>query len=570
MRFAIATLLVLFISVSFAQKEVQIPSSIGIINPDKLENTENPTIKRWFLNNQQPVEIELLLVNIQPDFSEKITLYYGDSVIIVEGKKEYVHFVHELNLPPNQKVMVEMKHRKSITTPLYLVRKDHYHTATSYSNFLIWMVVGGYLFYVIIIGSFAIFSSNRLFLYYVVFEIVTFFLLLFQFNIFHAINADTAIFITIKNVLFFIYWLIQFVLIDRLINFSGLSHYIKKFVVYPALGLIALVTLIVAFGFSPLSNFWVLFGWIFYGFIITGVMIYVYFITKRKENLYLILGFFMHFLIVVFIFDSSIERSFYIPVQFHYFESLFIPFSRWALFLLILNILVLSFLIFISFSNVIKNFSYTQSEVNKLYFKSINAIIDGEEQERRQLKSYFESNFVQQINQQQTGIRSLLSNPVDPMALSISRDLDYLQKAVRSITDKTTLLKAEMKMWELIDVLIKMFGSRCKVNVHIDENLRNKIIKGDYLMHLYRIIQEVFQNIIRHADATEVNVKITYAKKFITYEISDNGTGYDMEKVSKSSGIGLKNIAYRTEILKGKFKIERLLMGTKFELKVPT
>lgn len=569
MRFAITILFILLYTALLAQKEVQIPSDIGIINPDKFENTQNSKIKRWFLNNQQPVDIDLLLVNIQPDFTEKITLFYNDTVIIVKGKKEYMHYVHELNLPPNQKVLVEMEHRKSITTPLYLVRKDHYHTATSYSNFLIWMVVGGYLFYVIIIGSFAIFSSNRLFLYYVVFELITFFLLLFQFNIFHAIDVDSNIFIRIKNVLFFVYWIIQLVLIDRLINFSGLSHYIKKFAVYPALCLIGLFMLIVAVGFSPLSNFWVLFSWIFYGFIITGMMLYVYFITKRKENLYLILGFILHFLIVIFIFDSSIERSFYIPVEFHYFESLFIPFSRWALFLLIINILVLSFLIFISFSHVIRNFSYTQSEVNKLYFKSINAIIDGEEQERRQLKSYFESNFIQQINQQQTGIRSLLSNPDDPMAQSIARDLEYLEKAVKSITDKTTLLKAEMKMEELIDILIKMFGSQCKVNVHIDENLRTKIIKGDYLMHLYRIIQEVFQNIIRHAHATEVNVKITYAKKFITYEISDNGTGYDVDKVSKSSGIGLKNIAYRAEILKGKFKIERLLMGTKFELKVP-
>jgi signal transduction histidine kinase len=226
-------------------------------------------------------------------------------------------------------------------------------------------------------------------------------------------------------------------------------------------------------------------------------------------------------------------------------------------------------LIFISFSYVIKTFSYTQSEVNKLYFKSINAIIDGEEQERRKLKSYFESNFIKSIESQQKSIENLLIDNEDAMSQSIVKDLAYLQNSVKGITDKTTMLKSEMTISDLIDTLIKMFGENFIVTVKIDKSLENTIVKGDYLVHFFRIIQEVFQNILRHAEANEVVVIIKKTRKEILIEVIDDGKGYELLNISKSSGIGLKNIAYRVEILKGKYKIGKMDKGTKFELSIP-
>lgn len=550
---------------------VKIPQAISFINSDSLEKDLVSSKYSFYIENTQPIDHSITIINLQPDFTEKVSIVTDSMIIKLSSNKQYMHYLTDLMVPPNSKVKIEIESKKKITTPLYITKTDYYQTATSYTNFVIWMVLGGYLFYIIIIGSFAIFSTNRLFVYFLLFEIVTFVLLLFQFNIFNDLKHDVSRILLAKSAFFFIYWIIQLFLIDKLINFSSLYPVIKKYVVYPVWIILtsALLYLFLGNNSSIVPNSLIFYFWIVYGWFVVVFLLYIYFKTRRKENLYLIVGFLMHLIIVSLIFDSSVERVLLIPLHFHYFESLLIPFSKWSLILLTISILTLSFLIFISFSYVIKTFSYTQSEVNKLYFKSINAIIDGEEQERRKLKSYFESNFIQTINQQQKSIESLLSDNEDSMSQSIIKDLAYLQNAVKGITDKTTMLKSEMTVSDLIDVLVKMFGEHISVTVKIDKSLENTLVKGDYLVHLFRIIQEVFQNILKHAGATEVWVNINKTKKQILVEITDDGKGYELFAASKSSGIGLKNIAYRVEILKGKYKIEKLNKGTKFELSIP-
>ena len=67
---------------------------------------------------------------------------------------------------------------------------------------------------------------------------------------------------------------------------------------------------------------------------------------------------------------------------------------------------------------------------------------------------------------------------------------------------------------------------------------------------IYRIIQEQLNNILKHANATEVAINLSQNKKFITLSIFDNGVGYDTAK--KSKGSGLSNIISRAKLYNGK------------------
>ncbi len=62
---------------------------------------------------------------------------------------------------------------------------------------------------------------------------------------------------------------------------------------------------------------------------------------------------------------------------------------------------------------------------------------------------------------------------------------------------------------------------------------------------IYRTIQEALNNIIKHASATRVEVHRRYLNGKLTFTISDNGKGFNLEQVAQSSGIGLKNIQER-------------------------
>ena len=70
---------------------------------------------------------------------------------------------------------------------------------------------------------------------------------------------------------------------------------------------------------------------------------------------------------------------------------------------------------------------------------------------------------------------------------------------------------------------------------------------------LYRFVQEALTNIVKHAQASQVEVRLQYRKKQITLAISDNGCG--MEDTPGSDGIGLIGIAERLKLVGGFLKI---------------
>jgi two-component system, NarL family, sensor kinase len=68
---------------------------------------------------------------------------------------------------------------------------------------------------------------------------------------------------------------------------------------------------------------------------------------------------------------------------------------------------------------------------------------------------------------------------------------------------------------------------------------------------LYRVIQESVNNVIKHAQATSLDISITQDEAGIDVMIEDNGKGFNFSEANKKDGIGLQNIKSRIEYLKG-------------------
>lgn len=86
----------------------------------------------------------------------------------------------------------------------------------------------------------------------------------------------------------------------------------------------------------------------------------------------------------------------------------------------------------------------------------------------------------------------------------------------------------------------------------------------------FRIIQETLHNIVKHAEATEIIINIDHQTTFSVITIADNGKGFDAIALDKNeSGIGLKNMKNRAQLINADFIIESsLLKGTKSFLKI--
>ncbi|CAA6813614.1 MAG: Histidine kinase [uncultured Aureispira sp.] len=94
-----------------------------------------------------------------------------------------------------------------------------------------------------------------------------------------------------------------------------------------------------------------------------------------------------------------------------------------------------------------------------------------------------------------------------------------------------------------------------KYQIHTNLNrIGNKIIHKNIKLQLFRIFQEVLTNIDKHANASEIEVYYRFDSRYLCLMIKDNGVGF---KTNDRTGLGLKNIALRTQILDSTYKIKQ-------------
>lgn len=91
-------------------------------------------------------------------------------------------------------------------------------------------------------------------------------------------------------------------------------------------------------------------------------------------------------------------------------------------------------------------------------------------------------------------------------------------------------------------------------------------------INLYRIVQEIIHNAIKHAEATELLIEFRQEGNMIVLAARDNGKGFNYEEKSKESkGLGLNNLLRRTELIGGKMYFEsKKGKGTTYTFEIPT
>ncbi len=98
------------------------------------------------------------------------------------------------------------------------------------------------------------------------------------------------------------------------------------------------------------------------------------------------------------------------------------------------------------------------------------------------------------------------------------------------------------------------------------------LLSKDASLHLYRIMQEVLSNMVKHSEAKAASITITNGAAGIEARIKDNGKGFEFsEKVKSGSSLGMKTLMERAKILKSKLKISSAPDdGTTVLLVIPT
>lgn len=119
------------------------------------------------------------------------------------------------------------------------------------------------------------------------------------------------------------------------------------------------------------------------------------------------------------------------------------------------------------------------------------------------------------------------------------------------------VVDADADFCEVIRTLLKNINHDQKLKLKLELDCLDNIASRDVQVAIYRIIQEQFANIKKHADATIVKVTLKQEKTDIVLQIKDDGKGF--EKSKHKTGIGLENIKRRAQILGGSVQIKSMV-----------
>jgi len=213
------------------------------------------------------------------------------------------------------------------------------------------------------------------------------------------------------------------------------------------------------------------------------------------------------------------------------------------------------------------------TNTTKVLDQATQSLLIGQENEKRRISKEIHDGIGQAI--------STVKLHLDYITQKVSnsqrkRDLHRVNDMVSEIADDLRNLSHDLLPSSLVDFgvvttvknLAKRINRAKSHNVVFKTELTDKDIDLNYALNIYRIVQELINNSIKHSQCKEVTVNLSSTEKTIKLIISDDGVGCEELKIS--DGIGLYNIKNRLSSLNAELRIiTELNKGFKAIIRIP-
>ena len=148
----------------------------------------------------------------------------------------------------------------------------------------------------------------------------------------------------------------------------------------------------------------------------------------------------------------------------------------------------------------------------------------------------------------------------------IGKTIDELSNLSRSLNAD---MIASQGLINALEAEVERINRSAKINIVMHVFGETRFLESQKELILFRIIQEAFHNIIKHAGAGIAQLQLYFHEKELQVLITDDGIGYNAHH-SKQNGAGISNMRSRVAALKGSFSIEGIQdKGTTITIKIP-
>ncbi len=226
-----------------------------------------------------------------------------------------------------------------------------------------------------------------------------------------------------------------------------------------------------------------------------------------------------------------------------------------------------------AFNNMAEQLSIQSKQIEQDKLLRISSVIDAQENERQRLSRDLHDGLGQMLLAVKMKLEQAKKSSNEKNTSSIAEAIELIKNTIAEIrTISNDLMPTVLANFGLAEGLTKL----CR------DSLQNPLIKFNYecnnledikldekeQIYIFRIIQELMNNIIKHSNSTEAQIKIYFENDTLNILVNDNGMGFDSSL--NKSGNGLKNILERTKLLSGSLLINSIInQGTTIQITIP-
>jgi len=189
--------------------------------------------------------------------------------------------------------------------------------------------------------------------------------------------------------------------------------------------------------------------------------------------------------------------------------------------------------------------------------------IAGVERERNRIAGDLHDDIGSKLSHLQ---RILFPNKEDKQSQLMDEIIDDIRNISHDLAPTVAHLSG---LLPLVEKLILKTRSESKIDVKLQTHDFKEVLSANQIIQVYRCLQEALNNIVKHSQATRVDLQLFGHENEVHVTVEDNGKGFD--KSETTEGFGLSQMKIRAESLGGRIEINSHSgTGTLILLQIPT
>lgn len=178
-----------------------------------------------------------------------------------------------------------------------------------------------------------------------------------------------------------------------------------------------------------------------------------------------------------------------------------------------------------------------------------------QERDRERLAEELHDNIISRLNV----IRLNINNKnTEELNLDLKTSMQLIRELSHNLTPPDL---SEIELTDLIADYLDQISKNIEIAYH--HMVSDASLSSPVKLNIFRIVQELITNVLKHANATRIDVSLRVSPDYLTLTIEDNGNGF--KPGAHYNGIGLRNIQSRAQKIQAVYKLKsRPEKGTKF------